>query len=248
MTPGSGQSLAIYIDGQSRPTRATRPPGRSRAENAMLRLVERARRRGADPEMFKGLVHACRFCGLLDASLAAHREAVRLDPKAETSVIHTYWMLGDYERVVAFRHVTASMTLMLLGRNAEALALARSLEGGPDKRRHVVSAERAFLEGKRDVALAALDEAEAGYGDAEGLYYIACEYAFFGAHDRALEVLRGSITRGFFCFPAMTKNRWMQPLAAAPEYIATLGEAETRHHAAMKAFLDIGGDHVLGLT
>jgi DNA-binding winged helix-turn-helix (wHTH) protein/tetratricopeptide (TPR) repeat protein len=219
-----------------------------RAENAMLRLVERARRRRADPEMFKGLVHACRFCGLLDASLAAHREAVRLDPKSETSVIHTYWMLGDYDRVVACRHVTASMTLMLLGRNAEALALARSLEGGPDKRRHVVSAERAFLEGKRDAALAALDEAEAGYGDAEGLYYIACEYAFFGAHNRALEVLRGSIARGFFCFPAMTRNRWMQPLAASPEYIATLGEAETRYRAAMKAFLDIGGNHVLGLT
>jgi hypothetical protein len=98
-------------------------------------------------------------------------------------------MLGDYDRVAAYRHVTASMTLMLLGRSADALALARSLEGGPDKRRHVVTAERAFLEGKRDEALAALDEAQRGYGDAEGLYYIACEYAIFGAHDRAVEVL-----------------------------------------------------------
>jgi tetratricopeptide (TPR) repeat protein len=58
-----------------------------RAEDAMRRLIERARLRGADSELFKGLVHACRFCGLLDASLAAHREAVRVDPNAETSVI-----------------------------------------------------------------------------------------------------------------------------------------------------------------
>src|SRR5438093_618249 len=83
-----------------------------------------------------------------------------------------------------------SRTLMLLGRSAEALALARSLEGGPDKRRHVVAAERAFLEGRREEALAALDAAAAGYGDAEGLYYIACEYAFFGALTRALDVFR----------------------------------------------------------
>jgi DNA-binding winged helix-turn-helix (wHTH) protein/tetratricopeptide (TPR) repeat protein len=216
-----------------------------RAEDAMRRLIERANRRGADPELFKGLVTTCRFCGLLEASLAAHREAVRLEPKAETSVIQTYWMLGDYDRVIACRHVTASMTLMLLGRSAEALALARSLEGGPDKRRHVVAAERAFLEGRRDDALAALDEAEAGYGDAEGLYYLACEYAFFGAHERALELFVRSVERGFFCFPAMARNRWMDPIAAHPNYIATLQRAEARHRLAMTTFIDVGGDKML---
>jgi len=218
-----------------------------RAEAAMRRLIERARQRGADPEMFKGLVHACRFCGLLDASLAAHHEAVRLEPRAETSVIQTYWMRGEYDRVIAFRHVTASMTLMLLGRHAEALALARTLEGGPDKRRHVVTAERAFLEGKRDEALAALDEAQAGYGDAEGLYYIACEYAFFGEYDRALDVLQRSVARGFFCFPAMVRNRWMEPMAARADYVATLRVAEARHREAVVAFAEVGGDQVLGV-
>jgi DNA-binding winged helix-turn-helix (wHTH) protein/tetratricopeptide (TPR) repeat protein len=216
-----------------------------RAEDAMRRLIGRASHRGTDPELFKGLVATCRFCGLLDASLAAHREAVRLEPKAETSVIHTYWMLGDYDRVIAYRHVTASMTLMLLGRSAEALAVARVLEGGPDKRRHVVAAERAFLEGRRGDALAALDEAKTGYGDAEGLYYLACEYAFFGAPERALELFLRSVERGFFCFPAMARNRWMDPIAAHPDYIATLQRAEARHRLAMRTFIDIGGDKVL---
>ncbi len=42
-----------------------------------------ARRRchGNDPELFAGLVHACRYCGLFEQSIAAHAEARRLDPE-----------------------------------------------------------------------------------------------------------------------------------------------------------------------
>ncbi len=39
------------------------------------------RRRAVDPEHFAGLVHACRYAGLLNASVAAHEEARRLDPE-----------------------------------------------------------------------------------------------------------------------------------------------------------------------
>jgi DNA-binding winged helix-turn-helix (wHTH) protein len=41
-----------------------------RAHDAMIRLIERAHT--ADPELLAGLVSACRYCGLLDASVAAH--------------------------------------------------------------------------------------------------------------------------------------------------------------------------------
>ena len=52
-----------------------------RAQDAMTRLLERAQSRTADPELFAGLVHACRYCGLLDASIAADEQALRLDQK-----------------------------------------------------------------------------------------------------------------------------------------------------------------------
>ena len=48
-----------------------------RAPDAMLRLIEQAKKRRADPALFAGLVHACRYCGLLEASLAAHEHAQR---------------------------------------------------------------------------------------------------------------------------------------------------------------------------
>ena len=35
------------------------------AREAMLRLLERAQGRAGDPELFAGLVQACRYCGLL---------------------------------------------------------------------------------------------------------------------------------------------------------------------------------------
>jgi hypothetical protein len=60
----------------------------------MLRLLERATRHRADPELLSGLVHALRYCGLLDASVVAFEKAHRLDPNVVTSVCHTFWMCG----------------------------------------------------------------------------------------------------------------------------------------------------------
>ena len=45
---------------------------------------------------------ACRFCGLLNASVAADRRAKELDPAARTSVSYTYWMRAEYEDDDAF--------------------------------------------------------------------------------------------------------------------------------------------------
>ena len=42
-----------------------------RAREAMVRLLNQASRRSTDPELFAGLVYACRYCGLLDASRRA---------------------------------------------------------------------------------------------------------------------------------------------------------------------------------
>ena len=71
-----------------------------RAKEAVARLLGRTRAQAADPELFAGLVIACRYCGLLDASLAADRHARRLDPTIRTSVAYTHFMRGDWERAV----------------------------------------------------------------------------------------------------------------------------------------------------
>ncbi|HET9887253.1 MAG TPA: protein kinase, partial [bacterium] len=72
--------------------------GRSR--EAMVRLLERAKKRATEPQLFVGLVLTCRFCGLMDASLAADRRARHLDPGVRTSVHYTYFLLGDWAHAI----------------------------------------------------------------------------------------------------------------------------------------------------
>ena len=91
-----------------------------------MRLLGRAREHQADPQLFAGLVQACRYCGLLTESLAAHRRARALDPNVPTSVTYTHWAVGDYPAALdairtdndGFRGVV----LAALNRPEEALA------------------------------------------------------------------------------------------------------------------------------
>ena len=46
-------------------------------------------------------MHACRYCGLFEESLAAHAEARRLDPNIATSFEQTLLLTGDIDRLVA---------------------------------------------------------------------------------------------------------------------------------------------------
>ncbi len=71
------------------------------SQRALVRLLGEATRHGNDPELFAGLVHACRYCGLYEESIAAHAEARRLDPNVPTSVEQTLLMTGDIDRLLA---------------------------------------------------------------------------------------------------------------------------------------------------
>ena len=70
------------------------------APQAVLRLLRLVETRPGDPDLYAGLVVACRFCGLLEASLAADRRARRIDPGVRTSVHYTHWAMGNYEQTV----------------------------------------------------------------------------------------------------------------------------------------------------
>ena len=67
------------------------------AEAAMVRLLARAVVQPAEAETYVALVHACRYCGLLGASLAADRRARHLDHTIATSVMHTFFVMRRYD-------------------------------------------------------------------------------------------------------------------------------------------------------
>jgi len=225
-----------------------------RSLEAMKRLLGRAQQRRSDAELFAGLGHVCRYCGLLRPALIAHQEARRLDPLIPTSVMHTYFMLGDYERALEnsggdYGYGTA-LVLGMTGRVEEAVSMLRQRELGKPWRlgKLYLTSLRTLLEGKREESLAVSDELmQATFRDPEGMYYLARQLAYLGQQAQALDTLSRAIDNGFFCHQAMLRDSWLDSLRTKTEFKALLGKAHQLHREALTAFLAGGGASLLGI-
>jgi DNA-binding winged helix-turn-helix (wHTH) protein/tetratricopeptide (TPR) repeat protein len=223
-----------------------------RARDAMVRLIERAR--SADPELFAGLVSACQYCGLLDASVAADGHAKRLDPTVRTSVVHTWFLQSDYARVVATRFednpYIVALSLGELGRQADAVAMLRRLEEKTHTRmRDFMIAARALFEGNAAGSAAAVGRIVASdFRDPEGLFYLTRHLAHINETGRALDLFPRVVAGGFFCFPAMARDPWLNPLRKRTEFTKLLRQVQAQHRRAAAAFAQKQGHVLLGVV
>jgi DNA-binding winged helix-turn-helix (wHTH) protein/tetratricopeptide (TPR) repeat protein len=222
-----------------------------RAEDAMARLLERAR--SADPELFAGLVSACRYCGLLDASIAADAHGRRLEPRLRTSVVHTWFLQENYSRVVTTKlddnPYIVALSLAALGRQSEAIDGLRHLEERTRTRmRDFMMAARTLCEQNAAESVAAVNRVvSSDFRDPEGLFYLARHLAHLKQIAPALDLFRRVVAGGYVCFPAMERDPWLDPLRQTPEFPALIAQAKARHRHAVAAFETIHGDVVLGL-
>jgi tetratricopeptide (TPR) repeat protein len=225
-----------------------------RSLDAMKRLLDRAQQRRSDAELFAGLGHVCRYCGLLQPALVAHQEARRLDPLISTSVMHTYFMMGDYQQAL---ETSASdygygigLILAILGRNEEAVSTLRQRELANPWRlgKLYLTSLRALLEGNREESLETSDELmNATFRDPEGMYYLARQLSYLGQAEKALDMLSRAISSGFFCYAAMVRDPWLDGLRTSSEFTNLLRKAQQLHREATAAFFAAGGDLLLGI-
>jgi tetratricopeptide (TPR) repeat protein len=222
------------------------------AQEAIVRLLEQAHRHPHDPELFGGLVQACRYCGLLDESIRAHDRARRLDSRIVTSVAHTFFLLGDYQRALEWYPPGALFYLDLAvlavsGREAEAAELLarRSCPGGAVP--PMIESLRFFLQGDHARSLEIVRQALAvrPAWDPEVTFYLARQLARDGAHADALRTLRGLVTEGFFCSAALRCDPWLRPLSHLPDFKDVLDLVLGREAEARAAFEAAGGHEVL---
>jgi len=226
----------------------------ARALPAMLRLLERARFRRNDADLFAGLVQACRYCGELTASAAAHDRAWHLDPHVLTSVAHTYFLLGDYRKTLDWYGNKAGYyldcaALAALGDNETALVKLREREragGATGTVGAIMQSLRAYLERNFEECVRAIEVGESlAHRDPEALYYMARHLSRINKPERAITALSSAIDGGYLCGSALLRDPWLESLRSSPCFPELRQKTEQRRREVHAAFLAAGGQEIL---
>jgi len=225
-----------------------------RGRFAMVRLLDRVRSHRNDPDLYAGLVIACRYCGLLEASLAAHEQARKLDPGARTSVPYTYIMMTQWEKALASDddplRFPGTVALCSMERLDEATERARHLTD------HVTSSwlQISMLgylgaaRGDREAFLAFhRASGQNGFYDPEAFLLTARSATRVGMYDIALGDLDRSVRGGYFVPSFLRTDPWLEPLRSRPEFQRLLADATKLRAEARAHFVAAGGEQLLGL-
>jgi tetratricopeptide (TPR) repeat protein len=230
------------------------------AQEAVVRLLTQASRHGNDPELFAGLVHACRYCGLYEQSIAAHDEARRLDPNVPTSLEQTILMTGDVDRLLRVEPLLGGsgdrgirvIGLGLAGRRDDARRLLLEMRATPNIPLFQLWTDylMAWLEGRgadmvgsatRFDAFKIMDDPEAIFQEG----WLLCDA---GEHEHGLGCLQRAVAKGYLVAPTLAAAPAFDALRGDPAFQELLAEAGAGRDEALAAFRDAGGPRLLGLT
>jgi len=229
-----------------------------RAEQAVVRLLGEASRRGNDPELFAGLVHACRYCGLVDEAIASHAEARRLDPNIKTTFEQTLLVAVEHKRLEAVDAGT------LVGADLGIRVIGLGLSGRrEDAQRDLARMKQltqmetfqawtshlsAWLERNRDAMLSTLSffDTLGIQDDPEAIFQEGWLFCDVGDYERGLDLMQRAVARGYFLAPTMRRASQFDAIREVPAFKTLLAEAEAGRQRALSAFRLAGGERLLG--
>jgi TolB-like protein len=226
-----------------------------RAREAMVRLLDRVRTSPSEPELFAGLVHACRYCGLLDASEAADERARRLDPRVATSIAQTYLQKRDWARTIAAdttsTPIAKILALVYSGNRAEAAGVLRVLvtRGLPESLQSLLEGMLEFAEGDSSGLLAAIHGmAETGVdSDPEALYHWAAALCDAGDQDGALGLLERMLDGGYYPAWTIVNDPRFDPIRGSADFRSLARRTDELQKRALESFRTADGPRLLGL-
>ncbi len=228
-----------------------------RAIEAMVRLLRVAEDHRNDAEVFAGLVHSCRYAGLLEASVGAHDESRRLDPNLPTSIPWTLLARVEYERLATLDRDESTefdvepqvLGMALLGRVEEGRHLLDRQEARdlPEVLRAVTGWVRPFLDQDPEAVRAAVDRALAAFHDPEASYMYSLILFRTGQVERGLELLESAVSGGFNAATAMAEEVSFDPVRGEPRFEKLRERATARRAEALAAYRSAGGERLLGI-
>ncbi|HEY7055894.1 MAG TPA: protein kinase [Vicinamibacterales bacterium] len=229
------------------------------AQGAVVRLLAEANRHGNDPELFAGLVHAARYCGLYDESIAASAEARRLDPNVPTSIDQTLLMAGDVDRLL-----TVELPRVIAGADDGIRVVALGMAGRRDEARQVLIEMRKavriplfqtwieYLLAWLDRRTEDMQSLRSTFGtlsireDPEAIFQEGWMMCDVGEHAKGFVHLQRAVDRGYFAVPTLTARAQFDPLRNDPAFQLLVKRAEAGRHRALAAFREAGGARLLG--
>jgi tetratricopeptide (TPR) repeat protein len=228
--------------------------------SAMVRLLQQATRHGNDPELFAGLVHACRYCGLFDQAIDAYAEAKRLDPNAPATIEQTILMTADVDRLLALDPRSYDpgggdqgikvIGLGLAGRRDEARdVLVNMTQMARIPLFHIWMAYlQAWLDGCVHDMLAAqssLSQLKI-MTDPEALFQIGILFCDVGEFETGLDYVQRAIARGYYVAQTLERRTQFDAVRDRPAFKDILAAAQEGRNRSVAAFRDAGGERLLG--
>ena len=229
------------------------------AQGALVRLLRAAARNGNDPELFAGLVHAGRYCGLFEQSIAAHAEARRLDPNVPTSLDQTLLMTGDIDRLLAVEPPP-----VVAGADDGIRVIGLGLAGRRDEARERLAGMRllsripifqtwieylmAWLDRRpeemtlRMVAFSSLKI----QNDPEAIFQEGWLLCDVGEYEAGLARLQRAVANGYCVSPTLAARPQFDALRSDSAFRTLQEEAEAGRQRALAAFREAGGARLIG--
>jgi non-specific serine/threonine protein kinase len=230
----------------------------SRTQQALVRLLNEAKRHDHDPELYAGLVHACRYCGLFEESIAAHQEARRLDPNVPTSIEQTLLMAGSLDELLAFEPSTLVagadegirvIGLGLAGRRDEARgALLRM------RRAHIPAFQSwteylmAWLERRTSDMLSRMSifDGLKIRDDPEAIFQEGRFLCDVGEYRLGKDYLKRAVSKGYWVVTTLERSPEFDSIRDDADFQMLLADAASGRAEARAAFRAGGGDRLLG--
>jgi hypothetical protein len=119
----------------------------------------------------------------------------------------------------------------------------------PGRLREFAVVARTLLEGQAAESIAAVRRiVGSDFRDPEGLFYLSRHLARLNEINPALELLERVVASGYFCFPTMDRDPWLDSLRKKPSFTNLLRRAEALHQEAHVAFERLGGLRVFDVA